>query len=38
MPQTTVRGIDVDHFRSCQSWPEIDANFMIDYYFYSNNY
>lgn len=30
--QTTRRSIPVNHFRSCQSWPELAAVFQIDYY------
>lgn len=31
--QTTVRGIAVDHWQSCVYWPELIANFTLDYYF-----
>ncbi|RNA15324.1 EF-hand domain-containing D1, partial [Brachionus plicatilis] len=31
--QTTYRGITVNHFRSCQEWPEVKASLQIDYYF-----
>lgn len=27
------RGIPVDHYRSCQDWYELSANFLIDFYF-----
>ncbi|KAK3090337.1 hypothetical protein FSP39_011029 [Pinctada imbricata] len=30
---TTIRGIDVDHWQSCLTWPIIGANFILDYYF-----
>ncbi|KAJ8305943.1 hypothetical protein KUTeg_016488, partial [Tegillarca granosa] len=29
----TVRGINVDHWRSCLYWPQGKANFTVDYYF-----
>ncbi|KAJ8306626.1 hypothetical protein KUTeg_017171 [Tegillarca granosa] len=31
--QTTVRGIKVNHWQSCMYWPELFANFTLDYYF-----
>jgi hypothetical protein len=33
LDQTTWRGIPVNHFQSCQDWPELNANILIDYYF-----
>lgn len=30
-----VRGITVDHWRSCQEWKEMNANYSLDYYFTS---
>ncbi|XP_064625991.1 uncharacterized protein LOC135486820 [Lineus longissimus] len=39
MGQTTVRGIFVDHWRSCQYWPAPgpNANFTLDFYFAASN-
>ncbi|CAF0709535.1 unnamed protein product [Brachionus calyciflorus] len=31
--QKTWRGIPVNHFVSCQDWPELNANVQVDYYF-----
>ena len=33
LDQTTWRGIPVNHFQSCQDWPELNATYTIDYYF-----
>lgn len=33
----TVRGINVDHWRSCLYWPQGKANFTVDYYFSSQS-
>ncbi|XP_060604426.1 uncharacterized protein LOC132757231, partial [Ruditapes philippinarum] len=33
MGKDVVRGISVDHWRSCIYWPQIRANFTLDYYF-----
>jgi hypothetical protein len=30
---TEWRGIKANHYRSCQNWEAIGANFLIDYYF-----
>lgn len=31
--RTTFRGIPVDHYKSCQYWPSLKANYHIDYFF-----
>jgi len=36
--QATFRGIPVDHFKSCQNWPELDASYHIDYFFTKPGY
>ena len=28
-----MRGIPVNHYRSCQNWDEFNANVLIDFYF-----
>ncbi|KAL5021454.1 hypothetical protein ScPMuIL_000609 [Solemya velum] len=34
----TVRDVTVDHWRSCMTWPQIPANFTLDYYFTATNW
>ncbi|XP_045159313.2 uncharacterized protein LOC123524856 [Mercenaria mercenaria] len=33
-----VRGITVDHWQSCLYWPQLRANFTLDYYFSVENW
>lgn len=33
MGPDTVRGIQVDRWQSCLYWPQLRANFTLDYYF-----
>ncbi|CAL1542968.1 unnamed protein product [Lymnaea stagnalis] len=33
-----VRGIPVDHWTSCQEWPDVGAKFQLDYYFSDPDY
>ncbi|WAR22901.1 hypothetical protein MAR_036570 [Mya arenaria] len=35
---TTVRGITVDHWQSCQTWPQVASTFTLDYYFTASNW
>ncbi|XP_052216827.1 uncharacterized protein LOC127834810 [Dreissena polymorpha] len=38
MGTATVRGVLVDHWRSCQYWPQVNSNFTLDYYFSARNW
>lgn len=35
---TTIRGIPVDHFKSCQNWDLLQASYHIDYFFTKPGY
>lgn len=38
LDDTTRRGIKVTRYQSCQDWPEMKANVLVDYYFRSNDF